>query len=147
LTSDLPELTDFYKIINSPNELTLFVIGHLMVEFMIEQLIKRDLESPDIVLGNNTRFANKLLWLESIGILKGNHLSNIKIMNEIRNKFAHNLKPDDEKMQEKINSLIPIRVLNGYEDLSSYDKYRTVVIQIIDDLQKAIKFNKPLGES
>ena len=143
---DLPDLKKFSELINSPNELTLFVMGHLLVEFMIEQLIKRNLEKPDLVIGKKTGFANKLQWLESIGLLKDNYLENAKILNEIRNQFAHNLNPADKVIEEKIKCLTPFRQITEYDSSSPYDKYRTVVLQFVDDLQKAITFDKPLGE-
>jgi len=61
-------------------------------------------------------------------------------MNSIRNQFAHNLKPLDEKIHSKINNMqMPWATNDSMKRMSKWDIYRSVSLNTVTELKNALK--------
>lgn len=64
--------------------------GHLFVERVIEQLIRRALPKPDAILGRgNLNFDMKIDLARALDVLSEQHVSMFRALNRIRNRYAH----------------------------------------------------------
>ncbi len=81
-------------ILPSKEILTLVLKAHLFVEYLIDEIIKASFSNPNKIL-NKRKFSDKVNLLEAIGIEDSKSeyrlLRKIRALNDIRNKFAHNL--------------------------------------------------------
>ena len=72
------------------DELTIVLKGHLVVEYMLDSIIKEKFKNPNKILSYS--FYRKLEILHSLGFLPDYLFKNIETLNKIRNKYAHDLK-------------------------------------------------------
>lgn len=64
--------------------------GHLFVEGVIEQLLRRALPKPDAILGKGQlSFDMKANLARALGVLSDQHGSMFRAINRIRNRYAH----------------------------------------------------------
>lgn len=64
--------------------------GHLFVEGVIEQLLRRALPKPDAILGRGSlNFDTKLDLARALDVLSEQHVSLFRAINKIRNRYAH----------------------------------------------------------
>src|SRR6266571_1922759 len=75
------------------DELGLVVQGHLLIEFVVNGMIRRGLSKPTNILNDHRSytFAVKLQILYSTGHLPEHIFRNIRRINSIRNHLAHKL--------------------------------------------------------
>jgi hypothetical protein len=71
------------------DELTIILKGHLIVEYMLDAIIKEKFKNPKKILGYS--FFRKLEILFSLGLLPDYLFRNIVTLNNIRNNYAHDL--------------------------------------------------------
>jgi len=77
--------------IQKNDELTVIVRGHLLVELIVEVLLKNNFSNDKILTDKNFTFFMKIELLYSIGIISKNHFTILQKLGEIRNKFAHHV--------------------------------------------------------
>ncbi|RYC17652.1 hypothetical protein [Ciceribacter ferrooxidans] len=64
--------------------------GHLFVEGVIEQLVRRALPKPDAIMGKgNLNFDMKIDLARALDVLSDQHVSQFRAINRIRNRYAH----------------------------------------------------------
>jgi hypothetical protein len=82
------------------DELTLIVKGHLLIEFVLNEIIRRNLKQANVILDDHRSytFGIKARVLFSTGLLPEHIFSNIRRINQIRNYLAHNLRTEAIKM-------------------------------------------------
>ena len=113
------------RLIFDTKELDSILKAHLFIERIIESLIEPKLTNPDAFLKNQVSFNLKVDLAYSLGVLSSKILSPIKGLNNIRNKYAHQLdyhvtadelnclKLDWEEVQHKA---FQVAVNKGIED-------------------------------
>lgn len=81
--------------------------------------------------------------LHGIGFITDVLYMNGKIINEIRNKFAHNLNPNQDKIKSKIDKMLtPWHPKEVSDSLDRFEKYKTVAINTIIALKNAAEDNE-----
>ncbi len=91
----------FYQILdNIENNKTLSTVinGHLIIENLLNRLLNNGLTLPDRNLIDKLKFWQKVDRCVSIGLLKSKSRPAYKMLNTIRNQFAHEL---DKKITKK----------------------------------------------
>ena len=75
------------------DELGIVVQGHLLIEFVLNEIVRRKLKSPTAILGDHRSytFSIKARLLYSAGFLPSHVFRNIQRVNAIRNRLAHRL--------------------------------------------------------
>jgi len=107
--------------LNKYNELrTLALVVHLFVEYYINEIIIKLFPKGEIIIENRAlnSFSKKINILKAWDLFKSDSdlLKNINLVNEIRNKYAHNLIASevDKEAAKKINDIkiLEIRYAN-----------------------------------
>ena len=73
----------------SDGELAKIIKGHLFIEYILNSMIEHYCKEPKLIL--KRRFMDKLIIIYSMDLLPNHIYKNIKTINDIRNKYAHNL--------------------------------------------------------
>ncbi len=87
------------------DELGLVVQGHLLIEFILNEIIRRALKMPTDILNDHRSytFAIKAQVLYSTGHLPKYIYRNIRRINSIRNYLAHNLDWDSLRLDYRFS--------------------------------------------
>jgi len=149
----LQEFGDFiYTFLKNVNETKdmrfLSIIMHQYMEYYIDNVIKSGFKNPDEILNEHRFFGfyEKCKLLKALGIFDEddgkNLLINIRIINSIRNFYAHNLLDlsSDEtippKIKDKINSMHKFGEIAFKEDDSYLFKFKEICISTIAELSR-----------
>ncbi|MEH6994241.1 hypothetical protein V7075_16220 [Neobacillus drentensis] len=65
--------------------------GHLYIESELEKQLNEYLAHPEVLEMDRLKFSDKLTWLVALGLLSKENRMPYKRLNELRNKFAHNI--------------------------------------------------------
>ncbi len=87
------------------NQEDIVLRGHLYVEYWLNEMILKEWKKGDIIVGNFT-FSQKVSIAESTGLVSDGDIEVIACLREInaiRNRFAHDLYPDE--IEGKFNKL------------------------------------------
>ena len=79
----------------------------------------------------------KFLILEKSGLLKGNVKKNVRLINSIRNRYAHRLKPDEKAIENNIRELEYLGISHT-NPITKFEKYRVCVISTFAALEKML---------
>lgn len=81
-------------------ELGLIIKGHLLIEYILNQIIEQTFKKPEVFFKDNraNSFSVKLNILYSLGLIPMHIYKNIQSVNKIRNQYAHNLKVESDKL-------------------------------------------------
>ncbi len=103
----------------------LSLILQLYIEYFISELIRLKFNSPKIIIDNNElgSFSNRLNILCALDIFekKESLLRNIKIINRIRNYYAHNLIIDNSRPSEIVNRIRELVNLDFNGEIIDFD--------------------------
>ncbi len=142
----IDDLTDemIRDTIMSPDENNVFIRSHLYLEHYLDLAIDKYFPKQEHLL-DVPYFSTdlKLRVLHGIGFLTDVLYLNGKMMNEIRNKYAHRLNPNEDRIQSKINKMVT-PWLNEDEE-SKFDtlsKYKAVAITTVTVVKLALEHNK-----
>ena len=80
------------KNIRAEDDLVVVIRAHLLVEMLIEMLLKRNLLNEKILNEHDFTFDMRLTLADSLRLIPDKQLVAIKQLNSIRNKFAHSIK-------------------------------------------------------
>ncbi|MDH3313697.1 MAG: hypothetical protein OEM28_11205 [Nitrosopumilus sp.] len=140
----------FLMVLNDAGQ-TYDIIGQitrtrLWVEYFIDGIILQVEKEPKAILKKS--FAAKQKHLFELGIINKNHNEDLKILNKIRNLYAHKLNPHDESIQliKKFSSYDEIeKTLENTKDFPSQDdlqKYRKAMenIPYYNEIKNRINF-------
>jgi hypothetical protein len=79
------------QLVIDESALATILRGHLFVELVIEELLRRSLPKPDALLKKGgLNFDLKLKIAHSLDVISDEHLSLFRAINKIRNGYAHN---------------------------------------------------------
>ena len=126
------------KILETANERDLFIVGHMYIENTINQILEKKFNVPSKSIDSTLFTLNlKMDILIESGLIKGNVKKNVELLARIRNRYAHKLEPNEQRIGNYIRELQylgPAPKLNG-----RYAKYRICVIRTFSILVKMLR--------
>ena len=126
------------KILEVENVHELFLVGQVCIERMFEKILERKFNIPTEALDHPMfMWTQKFLILEKSGLLKGNVKKNTDLINSIRSRYAHRLKPDEKAIGNKIRELEYLGAPHG-NSITKFEKYRVCVIRTFSELEKML---------
>jgi len=133
----LPDTT-LKKILETANERDLFIVGHMYIENTIDRILERKFSIPSKSIDSTLFTLNlKMDILTESGLIKGNVKKNVELLARIRNRYAHKLKPNEQRITNYIREL---QYLGSVPKLDGkYAKYRICTIRTFSVLEKILK--------
>ena len=126
------------KILETTNERDLFLVGHMYIENTIDRILEKKFNIPSKSIDSTLFTSNlKMDILTESGLIKGNVKKNVELMSRIRNRYAHKLEPNEQRIGNYIREL---NFLGAAPANSSkkFDKYRICVIRTFSTLEKML---------
>jgi len=133
----LPDTT-LKKILETANERDLFIVGHMYIENTIDRILEKKFSIPSKSIDSTLFTLNlKMDILTESGLIKGNVKKNVELLARIRNRYAHKLKPNEQRITNYIREL---QYLGSVPKLDGkYAKYRICTIRTFSVLEKILK--------
>ena len=126
------------KILETANERDLFIVGHMYIENTINRILEKKFGIPSKSIDSTLFTLNlKMDILIESGLIKGNVKKNVELLARIRNRYAHKLEPNEQRISNYIRELQylgPAPKLNN-----KYAKYRVCVIRTFSVLVKMLR--------
>ena len=126
------------KILETANERDLFIVGHMYIENMIDRILEKKFNIPSKSIDSTLFTLNlKMDILTESGLIKGNVKKNVELLARIRNRYAHKLEPNEQRITNYIRELQclgPAPKPGG-----KYTKYRICVIRTFSVLEKMLR--------
>ena len=126
------------KILETANERDLFIVGHMYIENMIDRILEKKFNIPSKSIDSTLFTLNlKMDILTESSLIKGNVKKNVELLARIRNRYAHKLEPNEQRITNYIRELQylgPTPKLGG-----KYTKYRICVIRTFSVLEKILR--------
>ncbi len=126
------------KILETTNERDLFIVGHMYIENTIDRMLERKFNIPSKSIDSTLFTLNlKMDILTESGLIRGNVKKNVELLARIRNRYAHKLEPNEQRIRNYIREL---QYLGSAPKLGGkYAKYRVCVIRTFSVLEKMLK--------
>jgi len=126
------------KILDTANERDLFIVGHMYIENTIDRILEKKFSIPSKSIDSTLFTLNlKMDVLTESGLIKGNVKKNVELLARIRNRYAHKLAPNEQRITNYIREL---HYLGSAPILSGkYAKYRVCVIRTFSVLEKMLR--------
>ena len=133
-----PSKKELEKILEVNNVHELFLVGHVCIERMLEKILERKFNIP-LEVSDEPIFmwSQKILILEKSGLLKGDTKKNVSLINQIRNRYAHRLKPDEQAIGNYVRELEYLGASHT-NPTTKFEKYRICVISTFTALEKLL---------
>ncbi len=132
----IPTKKGLEKILEVDNVHELFLVGQVCIERMLEKILEKKFNIPLEALDDPMiMWSQKFLILEKSGLLKGNVKKNVGLINSIRNRYAHRLRPDEKAIGNYIREL---DYLGATHVQNKFGKYRNCVISTFTELEKML---------
>ena len=133
----LPDTT-LKKILETANERDLFIVGHMYIENTIDRILEKKFSIPSKSIDSTLFTLNlKMDILTESGLIKGNVKKNVELLARIRNRYAHKLKPNEQRITNYIREL---QYLGSVPKLDGkYAKYRICTIRTFSVIEKILK--------
>ena len=129
------------KILETTNERDLFIVGHMYIENVIDRILEKKFNIPSKSIDSTLFTLNlKMDILTESGLIKGNVKKNVELLARIRNRYAHKLEPNEQRIGNYIRELHylgPAPKLTGMD--RKFEKYRFCVIKTFSVLEKMLK--------
>ncbi len=143
MSEDMQDLTDeiIKEVLTAEKKVTLFIRAHLYLEHFLDLAIERYFPRQ-VHLLDVPYFSTdlKLRVLHGTGFLSDVLYYNARIMNEIRNKFAHKLNPNEDRIRAKIqNMLVPWKPAEVVEAMDGFEIYKNVSITTVLNVKNALE--------
>ena len=126
------------KILETANERDLFIVGHMYIENMIDRILEKKFNIPSKSIDSTLFTLNlKMDILTESGLIKGNVKKNVELLARIRNRYAHKLEPNEQRITNYIRELQylgPTPKVGG-----KYVKYRICAIRTFSVLEKMLR--------
>ena len=134
-----PSRKELEKILEVDNVHELFLVGQVCIERMLEKILEKKFNIPSEVL-DDAQFLwyQKHLVLEKSGDLKGNVKKNVGLINSIRTRYAHRLKPSEQTIRNYIRELDYLGASHANTG-TDFEKYRVCVISTFTELEKILR--------
>jgi len=126
------------KILETTNERDLFIVGHMYIENTIDRMLEKKFNIPSKSIDSTLFTLNlKMDILTESGLIRGNVKKNVELLARIRNRYAHKLEPNEQRIRNYIREL---QYLGSAPKLGGkYAKYRVCVIRTFSVLEKMLK--------
>ena len=135
-----PSKKELEKILEVDNVHELFLVGQVCIERILEKILEKKFNIPLEALDDPMiMWSQKYLILEKSGLLKGNVKKNVRLINSIRNRYAHRLKPDEKAIENNIRELDYLGASIIGTKCTKFEKYRVCVISTFSALEKILK--------
>jgi hypothetical protein len=126
------------KILETTNERDLFLVGHMYIENTIDRILEKKFNIPSKSIDSTFFTVNlKMDILTESGLIKGNLKKNVELMSRIRNRYAHKLEPNEQRIGNWIRELNYLGVASKTTS-KKFDKYRMCVIKTFTALEKML---------
>ena len=126
------------KILETTNERDLFIVGHMYIENTIDLILEKKFSVPSKSIDSTLFTLNlKMDILIESGLIKGGVKKNVDLLARIRNRYAHKLKPNEQRIGNYIRELQYLGSAPKPND--RYAKYRICVIRTFSVLVKMLK--------
>ena len=127
------------KILETTNERDLFLVGHMYIENTIDRILERKFNIPSKSIDSTFFTSNlKMEILTESGLIKGHVKKNVELMSRIRNRYAHKLEPNEQRMGNYVRELSYLGVAPTNTS-KKFQKYRVCVIRTFSALEKILK--------
>ena len=127
--------TALTKILETANERDLFIVGHMYIENTIDRILEKRFNIPSKSIDSTLFTLNlKMDILTESGLIKGNVKKNVELLARIRNRYAHKLEPNEQRIGNYIRELQYLGL--GSKPNDRYTKYRICVIRTFSALAK-----------
>ncbi len=133
-----PSRKELEKILEVDNIHELFLVGQVCIERMLDKILEKEFSIPFELSDPQFMWYQKNLILEKSGLLKGNVKINVGLINSIRNRYAHRLKPDEKSIENQIRDLKYLGASHANTS-TKFEKYRICVISTFTELEKILK--------
>ena len=139
----IPSAIKLEKILETTNERDLFLVGHMYIENTIDRILEKKFNIPSKSIDSTLFTSNlKMDILTESGLVKGNLKKNVELMSRIRNRYAHKLEPNEQRIGNYVRELNYLGA--GSRDMPSnsnkkFQKYRICVIRTFSALEKMLK--------
>ena len=126
------------KILETTNERDLFIVGHMYIENTIDRILEKKFNIPSKSIDSTLFTLNlKMDILIESGLVKGNVKKNVELLSRIRNRYAHKLEPNEQRITNYVREL---QYLGSAPKLDGkYAKYRICVIRTFSVLEKMLR--------
>ena len=126
------------KILDTANERDLFIVGHMYIENTIDRILEKKFSIPSKSIDSTLFTLNlKMDILIESDLIKGNVKKNVELLARIRNRYAHKLEPNEQRI---INYIRELHYLGSAPKTSGkYTKYRVCVIRTFSVLEKMLR--------
>ena len=126
------------KILETTNERDLFLVGHMYIENTIDRILEKKFNIPSKSIDSTLFTSNlKMDILTESGMIKGNLKKNVELMSRIRNRYAHKLAPNEQRIGNYIRELNYLGV-SSKGSTKKFEKYRVCVIRTFTALEKML---------
>ena len=134
-----PSKKELEKILEVNNVHELFLVGHVCIERVLEKILEKKFNIP-LEVSDEPIFmwSQKTLILEKSGLLEGDIKKNVSLINQIRNRYAHRLKPDEQAIGNYIRELEYLGETHT-NPITKFEKYRVCVISTFSALEKVLR--------
>ena len=136
-----PSAQKLQKILETTNERDLFLVGHMYIENTIDRILEKKFNIPSKSIDSTLFTTNlKMDILTESGLIKGDVRKNVDLLSRIRNRFAHKLEPNEQRIGNYIREL---QYLGTTPKLTSknkkLEKYQICVISTFSMLEKMLR--------
>ena len=126
------------KILETTNERDLFLVGHMYIENTIDRILEKKFNIPSKSIDSTLFTLNlKMDILTESSLIKGNLKKNVELMSRIRNRYAHKLAPNEQRIGNYIRELNYLGVATKSSN-KKFEKYRICVIRTFTALEKML---------
>ena len=126
------------KILETANERDLFIVGHMYIENTIDRILEKKFNIPSKSIDSTLFTLNlKMDVLTESGLIKGNVKKNVELLARIRNRYAHKLEPNEQRIANYIRELQYLG--SAPKPNNKYAKYRVCVIRTFSVLVKMLR--------
>ena len=131
-------ISELSKILETTNERDLFIVGHIYIENTIDRILEKRFNIPSKSIDSTLFTLNlKMDILTESGLIKGNLKKNVELMSRIRNRYAHKLAPNEQRIGNYIRELNYLGVATKSSN-KKFEKYRICVIRTFTALAKML---------
>ena len=126
------------KILETTNERDLFIVGHMYIENTIDRILERKFNIPSKSIDSTLFTLNlKMDILSESGLIKGSVKKNVELLARIRNRYAHKLEPNEQRITNYIRELQYLRHAPKLD--GKYAKYRVCATRTFSALEKMLR--------
>ena len=130
--------SELKKILETTNERDLFIVGHMYVENTIDRILEKKFNIPSKSIDSTLFTSNlKMDILTESGLIKGKVKKNFELLSRIRNRYAHKLEPNEQRIVNYIRELDYLGAAHKLTGTNKkFEKYRLCVIKTYSALDK-----------